>query len=155
MFDRWLTSLPAFLIGRLLRYSITNHKPKGFNGMEWKMQWDLCRLSYMYFLCFSWAGFNTRAAYNLTFTEPIPLCCVGCIWHFDQHSALTSGIGYLSWYGSTSVRGTVILFGSTTKDATTSSITPLIMSLQQRQKKNIRKLQTGQNQLAESFTMYK
>ena len=50
--------------------------------------------------------------------------------NFDQGgTSLTSGNGYFSSYGSIFVRGIAILFGRTTMLATTSSITPRMMSL--------------------------
>ena len=51
----------------------------------------------------------------------------------DKYKSLTSGKRYFSSYGSTSVKGTVILFGRTTNHTTTSYITLRIMSLKKRE----------------------
>ena len=49
-----------------------------------------------------------------------------------KNRSLTSGKGYFSSHGSTSVKGTVILLGRTTNPTTTSYITLKIMSLKKR-----------------------
>ena len=62
----------------------------------------------------------------------------------DKYKSLTSGKGYFSSYGSTSVKGTVILFGRTTNPTTTSYITLRIMSLKKRDRE-VREIHIASN----------